>query len=129
MTPEQKAKVAASEYEVGFGKTPEVTRFKAGASGNPTGRPKGKTTRTLLKEKMEDEVIITTKGVSREVKYREALVEVMAANALKGGPRALEHMLRTMMQQLPEEFEEPPKKQLTPDRTAILERFRRRNSG
>ena len=28
-------------YEVGYGKPPKATRFKAGQSGNPKGRPKG----------------------------------------------------------------------------------------
>ena len=27
------------DYEVGYGKTPEATRFKKGQSGNPSGRP------------------------------------------------------------------------------------------
>lgn len=31
----------ASDYEVGYGKPPQQTRFKPGQSGNPRGRPKG----------------------------------------------------------------------------------------
>ena len=30
-----------ADYEVGYGKPPETTRFKKGQSGNPKGRPAG----------------------------------------------------------------------------------------
>jgi hypothetical protein len=32
------------DYEVGYGKPPEASRFKAGVSGNPKGRPKRRPT-------------------------------------------------------------------------------------
>lgn len=31
----------AADYEVGYGRPPVATRFKAGQSGNPSGRAKG----------------------------------------------------------------------------------------
>ena len=30
-----------TNYEVGYGKPPEASKFKKGKSGNPKGRPKG----------------------------------------------------------------------------------------
>ena len=36
-----------TEYEVGYGKPPEGTRFQPGKSGNPRGRPKGAKNKSL----------------------------------------------------------------------------------
>jgi Family of unknown function (DUF5681) len=33
-------KNTTGDYEIGFDKTPEYTRYKKGQSGNPKGRPK-----------------------------------------------------------------------------------------
>ena len=38
----------ARQYEVGYGKPPQATRFQPGKSGNPKGRPKGSRNRTKL---------------------------------------------------------------------------------
>ena len=35
----------ANNYEVGYGKPPNTTRFAKGQSGNPLGRPKGSKTK------------------------------------------------------------------------------------
>ena len=63
------------DYEVGYGKPPQHTRFKQGQSGNPHGRPGGsKNLKTLLSEALNEPVIITENGRRRKITKREAIV-------------------------------------------------------
>ena len=41
----------AEDYEVGYGKPPQHTRFKKGRSGHPEGRPRGSTNVTIRAER------------------------------------------------------------------------------
>ena len=64
-----------SDYEVGYGKPPQHTRFKSGQSGNPRGRPSGsKNLKTLLSEALNEPVTITENGRRRKITKREAIV-------------------------------------------------------
>jgi Family of unknown function (DUF5681) len=61
--------------EVGYKRPPEGSRFKAGRSGNPNGRPKG--TRNLatdLTALMEKRVIIQEDGETRQVSAQQAML-------------------------------------------------------
>jgi hypothetical protein len=87
-------------YEVGYGKPPAATRFKAGKSGNPRGRPKGSANKTrrppLNEERMKsillDEAYRTIKvneGSGQiSVPMAQAVIRSLAVNAVKGNQRA-----------------------------------------
>jgi len=87
-------------YEVGYGKPPAATRFKAGKSGNPRGRPKGSTNKAqrpaLYEERMKsillDEAYRTIKvneGAGQiNVPMAQAVIRSLAVNAVKGNQRA-----------------------------------------
>lgn len=87
-------------YEVGYGKPPAATRFKAGKSGNPRGRPKGSANKmkrpALNEERMKsillDEAYRTIKvneGAGQiSVPMAQAVIRSLAVNAVKGNQRA-----------------------------------------
>ena len=62
------------DYEVGYGKPPSQTQFKAGQSGNPKGRPAGtKSLATILKEALNQKVPVTENGRRRTISKLEAI--------------------------------------------------------
>jgi hypothetical protein len=82
-----------SDYQVGYGKPPQHTRFKKGESGNPTGRPKGsKNLTTLLEKELKQRVVITENGRRRSITKQEAMVKHLVNKAVSGD-RALMQLL------------------------------------
>lgn len=82
------------EYEVGYGKPPEHTRFQKGHSGNPRGRPKGTNNfRTDLLTTLKASVKVTRDGKPRKVSTQEAALLRLREQALGGNTRALDRLL------------------------------------
>src|ERR1700732_3591090 len=61
------------DYEVGYRKPPDQTRFTKGRSGNPRGRsPGAKNLKTLLSEALNACVIVSDNGGRRKIPKRAA---------------------------------------------------------
>jgi hypothetical protein len=59
-------------YKVGYGRPPLATRFRAGQSGNPRGRPRGaKNLSTLTREKLQAKVPVREGGRERRMSKGE----------------------------------------------------------
>ena len=112
------------EEKVGYRKPPTKTRFKAGQSGNPNGRPKGSVNlKTDLRSELSEKIRIREGERSLKVSKQRAMLKALVAKALKGDARAANVVL-TLVDRLfePEAVaEEVPA--LTADDQAILERF------
>ena len=82
------------DYTVGYGKPPVETRFQKGISGNPKGRPrKSKNTATIVKQLLDEGIIVTQNGERTQMIAREAMLRKQRAKALAGDSRALNYFL------------------------------------
>ena len=122
------AKGRLGDYEVGYGKPPQHTRFQPGESGNPRGRLRGtKNLKTDLMEELGEKILIREGEHARPVSKQRALVKSLVARALKGDVRAANLVVSMTMRLLdtgegaPEEVED-----LHPDELEILEAYKKR---
>ena len=78
------------DYEVGYGKPPQNTRFKKGQSDNPRGRaPGAKDLKTLLIDTLNEPVVVTENGGRRTISKRQAIVKQLVNQSAKGDWRAV----------------------------------------
>ena len=94
--PEQAAEQPSSpvgrlDYEVGYRRPPQSTRFKPGKSGNPKGRPKGcKNLNTRLREIYLAPVTINDRRGRRVVPMIEVILRKQLVRAANGNDRAVQ---------------------------------------
>ena len=94
MTAHRKSRAAKGEYKVGYGRPPAETRFQAGQSGNPRGRPKGiKSLAQLLTEKFARRVTVQENGRPRQMGMLEVLIQKLINDAAHGNLRAMRLVL------------------------------------
>lgn len=78
------------DYEVGYGRPPESTRFQPGRSGNPRGRPrKQMTAGALLQQALSRRVRIQENGVTKSLSVKEIALTQLVNKAAKGDLRAM----------------------------------------
>jgi hypothetical protein len=78
------------DYRAGYGKPPEVHRFRPDQSGNPSGRPKAKRSMDLLIcNALRKKVAITENGERRTVPIEEIVAKQVAKKAANGDFRSI----------------------------------------
>jgi len=76
------------DYEVGYKKPPEDSRFKKGESGNPSGRPKGiKNLKTDLVEELQEKIPVREGDRSVEISKQRLIVKTLVTKTLRGDAR------------------------------------------
>jgi hypothetical protein len=89
-----------ADYQVGYAKPPERTRFTKGQSGNPKGRAKGsKNLSTLLTKTLNEPVVINENGRRKTITKLEAMTKQLVNTAAGGNPRAIK-LLTDLLQQI-----------------------------
>jgi uncharacterized protein DUF5681 len=108
---------------VGYGKPPAATRFKAGKSGNPRGRPKGSgNLATDLCAELSEQITVREGGQPRRISKQRALIKSLIATALQGDVRATTALLALyarIIAEPPEDKDRP----LEDDELLIIRRF------
>lgn len=91
------SKKTEAEYEVGYGKPPSHSRFKAGRSGNPKGRPKGsKSIGIMAKDTIMRKVTIVEGGKPKKVNAVEAVFLRIIKGAMEGDSRTTDKLLKIL---------------------------------
>src|SRR5262249_29181479 len=95
MAKSEVAKRAASgdssdgDYAGGYGRPPLATRFRTGQSGNPNGRPPGRSNvKTMVERVIHRKVPVREGEQTRELPILEAILQAQAVKAIKGDARS-----------------------------------------
>src|SRR5436305_11872288 len=81
--------------KVGYGSTPEHSRFKPGQSGNPSGRAKGsQNLKTLFNKILDEEISLRDGADVKKISKAETVVRGVVVGALKGDPRNVAILFR-----------------------------------
>ncbi len=79
-----------AENGIGYKNPPVHSRFKAGQSGNPSGRAKGsQNLRTLFQKILKEEVSLREGTDVRRVSKAEAVLRGLVVSAMKGDPKSV----------------------------------------
>jgi hypothetical protein len=114
---------SAGDYHVGYCQPPKHTRFKAGQSGNPKGRPKGaKNEATIWQDIFARKVPIRDRGQVRKVSLLEAMLLKYTERALNGEAKAADFVLNRYGRA---EGTAPEAAELDQDDRALLESYAR----
>jgi hypothetical protein len=119
----------SGDYEVGKGRPPRHSRFKAGESGNPKGRAKeSRNLLTDLAEEMAERIEVREGGRAQLISKQRALLKALVAKALQGDARAAS-LLISLMAKLAENDPPPADEHpLTAEDEALLEDYIRRRT-
>lgn len=104
------------DYQVGFGKPPQATKFKKGVSGNPAGRPKKDNSFFgNLHEELSEDVGISLNGKRSKVTSLQGLLKVLNHRARNGDYKYLSLLLRYASQSDQHREALAPKKKVLPE--------------
>lgn len=85
---------ADPDYAIGYGRPPKATRFRAGKSGNPKGRPKGtRSVAGILNGILQQKIAVTEGGKTRRMATLEVMLRRLVNDAMRSEPQAMKLLL------------------------------------
>jgi hypothetical protein len=124
-------KTPKGNYDVGYGRPPVNTQFKAGRSGNPRGRPVGRgNAKTTMARVINETVPVRQGQKTRKMSKLEAMLQAHTLKAVNGDTRSASMMMAILARVgLLGESETTTVPALSDEDDAILEDFVRRRTG
>ena len=122
----RRTKAPSGDYAVGYGRPPLHSRFKAGQSGNPKGRPpRQRNITTIVREAAGKRITLREAGRSHTVTWLDAFVQNIFAKALAGDPKAIASLLLLLKAtgQLSQEELTDEARPLTAEEQAVVARM------
>jgi hypothetical protein len=90
----------SGDYEVGYKKPPQHSRFRKGRSGNPKGRPRqARNLLTDLREVLQQRITVREAGTERRISRQRAVVMRLLDKALKGELGAMVKLVDLVLRQ------------------------------
>jgi hypothetical protein len=115
---------SGGNYEVGYRKPPKHTQFRAGQSGNASGRRKGmRNLMTDVRRTLKVPVKVKDGGQSRKVSTQEGALMLLREKALKGDARALDRLIELALRFNNDAGETGSAQALCADDQAILDSY------
>jgi Family of unknown function (DUF5681) len=92
----------SADYDIGYGKPPEYTRFKKGQSGNPRGRPKKqpKDVAAHMADLLDEKQTVRMNGKTVVMTGDELMARRLMEKAMKGDAKAFEKVHQLKAQHL-----------------------------
>ena len=119
-----------SDYEVGYGRPPKETQFKAGQSGNSKGsKRKPKSVQAQMQAVLLRKVPITENGQTKRLSLQEVILRNLASKAAKGDLKAAAFVLNLLMSPEYADAETIDQTGLSPDDQAMFEEMLRQLTG
>ena len=98
----------ASEYEVGYRRPPQHTRFQRGSSGNPKGRPRVlKNLSAVFETALNERVSVNDNGKRKKITMFEAITKQAVRKAAGGDHRTLRLVFDMWFRLHPDGTQEP----------------------
>jgi hypothetical protein len=113
--------------DVGYGRPPQDTRFKKGASGNPHGRPKGsRNVAAVFAKTLREKVVINEHGQRKTITKLEAAIKQFVNKAASGDLRALQLLVNLSREAETQELSPPERSIIAEVDQRIMEGIVRR---
>lgn len=85
----------AKDYEVGYQKPPKEHQYRKGSSGNPNGRPKGRSDYLIeIRRALNQKVVVMQQGKRRRISKIELALEQLVNKAAKGDARSIQEVIK-----------------------------------
>ena len=97
--------MSSDDHTVGYKKPPVAMRFQKGVSGNPKGRPKGKSIAEIIKAELSRNVRINEGVITKSMPITQVMIRTAINAAIKGDVKQ-SRLVWDLMKSLPQPMDQ-----------------------